>query len=107
MSRVTMPIAARRATRPTLLDALSEVEEARGVVGVLDAPQPRVVRAVVGALPAAKLGVDVVHVGLPGHVRTERRVEVAHPGEVRGRSGCVAGGPVCEVLGGAERISVD
>src|SRR2546426_8417616 len=98
MSRVTIPIAARRATRPTLLDALSEVEEARGVVAMLDAPQPRVVRAVVGALPAGQLGIDVVHVGLPGHVGTERRVEVAHPGEVRGRSGRVAGRPVREVL---------
>src|SRR5207247_6189664 len=99
MSRVTIPIAASRATpRRSLADALREAEEARRVVAVLHAPEASVVRAVVGALPAAELRVDVVHVRLAGHPRAERRVEAAHPGEVRGRSRRVAGRPVREVL---------
>src|SRR5438128_5268819 len=101
MSRVTIPIAASRATVTTLPNALGEPEEIRRVVAVLDALEARVVRAVVGPLPAAKLGIDVVHVCLAGHIRAKRGVEVAHPGEVRGRSGRVAGGPVREGLGRA------
>src|SRR5204862_290899 len=75
-----------RATPPTLADALTEAEEVLRVVPVLHAPQARVVRAVVGAGPVAKLGVDVVHVGLARDVRAKRRVEAAHPVEVARRA---------------------